>query len=168
MAKDLRSFIAECERQLPGEVIHITKEVNPANYDVTAIIKHLGAQKKFPVIILRQSVESQCKVGPIKLTMNCEISQGKTQIALDCLNMRPGRRWQSDVWRWKSTALPPTIVAKKDAPVKEKSNGGKGRRPLPDSRHAPPRNGRRPIHCFVDGDERQKVGIYNCSYHRME
>jgi hypothetical protein len=26
-------------------VIHITKQVNPANYDVTAIIKHLGAQK---------------------------------------------------------------------------------------------------------------------------
>ena len=28
MAKDLRTFIADCERQLPGEVIHITKEVN--------------------------------------------------------------------------------------------------------------------------------------------
>ena len=52
MAKDLRTFIADCERQLPGEVIHITKQVNPANYDVTAIIKHLGAQKKFPIIIL--------------------------------------------------------------------------------------------------------------------
>ena len=51
MAKDLRRFIADCQRELPGEVIHITKEVNPANYDVTAIIKHLGAQKKFPIIV---------------------------------------------------------------------------------------------------------------------
>ena len=82
MAKDLRTFIADCERQLPGEVIHITKEVNPANYDVTAIIKHLGAQKKFPIIIFDNPLNLNGKVGPIKLTMNCEISQGKTQIAL--------------------------------------------------------------------------------------
>ena len=82
MAKDLRSFIAECQRELPGEVIHITKEVNPANYDVTAIIKHLGAQKRFPIIIFDKPLNLNGKVGPIKLTMNCEISQGKTQIAL--------------------------------------------------------------------------------------
>ena len=82
MAKDLRTFIADCQRELPGEVIHITKEVNPANYDVTAIIKHLGAQKKFPVIIFDKPLNLNGKVGPIKLTMNCEISQGKTQIAL--------------------------------------------------------------------------------------
>ena len=52
MPKSLRTFIEDCQRELPGEVIHITKEVNPANYDVTAIIKHLGAQKKFPIICL--------------------------------------------------------------------------------------------------------------------
>ena len=45
MAKDLRTFIADCERQLPGEVIHITKQVNPANYDVTAIINSVAAEK---------------------------------------------------------------------------------------------------------------------------
>jgi hypothetical protein len=74
MAKDLRTFLAQCERELPGEVIHITKEVNPANYDVTAIIKHLGAQKKFPIIIFDKPLNLNGRVGPIKLTMNCEIS----------------------------------------------------------------------------------------------
>ena len=64
MAKDLRTFISDCERQLPGEVIHITKEVNPANYDVTAIIKHLGAQKKFPDHHLRQSEEFERQSRP--------------------------------------------------------------------------------------------------------
>ena len=47
MAKDLRTFLDECQREIPNEVIHVAKEVNPVNYDVTAIIKHLGAQKKF-------------------------------------------------------------------------------------------------------------------------
>src|ERR1043165_1711731 len=82
MAKDLRTFIADCERQLPGEVIHITKQVNPANYDVTAIIKHLGAQKRFPVIIFDKPLNLNGRDSDIKLTMNCEVSQRKTQIAL--------------------------------------------------------------------------------------
>src|SRR5678816_3277728 len=82
MAKDLRTFIADCQRELPGEVIHVTKEVNPANYDVTAIIKHLGAQKRFPIIIFDNPLNLNGRVSDIKLTMNCEISQGKTQIAL--------------------------------------------------------------------------------------
>src|SRR5919106_2107638 len=82
MPKSLRTFLEDCERELPGEVIHITKEVNPANYDVTAIIKHLGAQKKFPIIIFDKPLNLNGRVGPIKLTMNCEISQRKTQIAL--------------------------------------------------------------------------------------
>ena len=104
MAKDLRTFIADCQRELPGEVIHITKEVNPANYDVTAIIKHLGAQKKFPIIIFDKPLNLNGKVGPIKLTMNCEISQGKTQIALGMPVIRHGRKWPTNAWRWKSTA----------------------------------------------------------------
>jgi hypothetical protein len=93
MPKSLRTFIEDCQRELPGEVIHITKEVNPANYDVTAIIKHLGAQKKFPIIIFDKPQNLNGKVGPIKLTMNCEISQGKTQIALGMPRIHPGRKW---------------------------------------------------------------------------
>ena len=44
MAKDLRTFLDDCRREIPNEVIHVTKEVDPAHYDVTAIIKHLGAR----------------------------------------------------------------------------------------------------------------------------
>ena len=104
MAKDLRTFIADCQRELPGEVIHITKEVNPANYDVTAIIKHLGAQKKFPIIIFDNPLNLNGKVGPIKLTMNCEISQGRPRSLWACRAMRPGRRWRTNALRWKSIA----------------------------------------------------------------
>src|SRR5207237_4314574 len=82
MPKSLMTFLEDCQRELPGEVIHITKEVNPANYDVTAIIKHLGAQKKFPIIIFDKPRNLNGRVSDIKLTMNCEISQRKTQIAL--------------------------------------------------------------------------------------
>ena len=110
MAKDLRTFIADCERQLPGEVIHITKEVNPANYDVTAIIKHLGAQKKFPIIIFDNPLNLNGKVGPIKLTMNCEISQGKTQIALGMPRDATRPQMAEKCLEMEEHRVPPTIV----------------------------------------------------------
>jgi hypothetical protein len=54
---------------------------DPARYDVTAIIKHLGAQKKFPAILFENPLNLHGKASGIKLVMNCEISQCKAQIA---------------------------------------------------------------------------------------
>ena len=116
MPKSLRTFLEDCQRELPGEVIHITKEVNPANYDVTAIIKHLGAQKKFPIIIFDKPLNLNGRVGPIKLTMNCEISQGKTQIALGMLKTSTRPEIAEKCLEMEEHRIPPTIVDKKNAP----------------------------------------------------
>ena len=137
MAKDLRTFIADCQRELPGEVIHITKEVNPANYDVTAIIKHLGAQKRFPIIIFDKPLNLNGKVGPIKLTMNCEISQGKTQIALGMpRNSTPstdGRQMPGD----GRASRPADDHQQKGRANKGKHHGRERRRSVSNSDHAP-------------------------------
>ena len=82
MPKSLRTFLDDCQREIPNEVVHISKEVDPAHYDVTAIIKHLGAMKKFPILIFDKPLNLHGKVSDLKLVMNCEISQRKTQIAL--------------------------------------------------------------------------------------
>jgi len=46
--KSLRTFLDDCLKEIPNELIHITKQVDPAHYDVTAIIKHLGHKRNFP------------------------------------------------------------------------------------------------------------------------
>jgi len=51
MPKSLRSFLEDMRHAYPSEVVNISKPVNPLTYDITAIIKHLGALKKFPVLI---------------------------------------------------------------------------------------------------------------------
>ena len=43
MPKSLSSFLEDCRREIPNEVVHVEREVDPAHYDVSAIIKHLGA-----------------------------------------------------------------------------------------------------------------------------
>ena len=168
MAKDLRSFIAECERQLPGEVIHITKEVNPANYDVTAIIKHLGAQKKFPIIIFDNPLNLNGKVGPIKLTMNCEISQGKTQIALGMPRTATRPEMAEKCLEMEEHRVPPTIISKKDAPIKQNTMVGDkvDLYQIPIMRHHEMDGGPYIVLSTITKD--RKSGIYNLSYHRME
>ena len=168
MAKDLRTFIADCERQLPGEVIHITKEVNPANYDVTAIIKHLGAQKKFPIIIFDNPLNLNGKVGPIKLTMNCEISQGKTQIALGMPRTATRPEMAEKCLEMEEHRVPPTIISKKDAPIKQNTMVGDkvDLYQIPIMRHHEMDGGPYIVLSTITKD--RKSGIYNLSYHRME
>ena len=36
MPKSLSTFLEECRREIPNEVIHISKPVDPAHYDATA------------------------------------------------------------------------------------------------------------------------------------
>ena len=43
MAKSLRSFLDDMRRIYPREVVSIAKTVNPLTYDITAIVKQLGA-----------------------------------------------------------------------------------------------------------------------------
>ena len=119
MAKDLRSFLDDCHPEIPNEVIHITKEVNPANYDVTAIIKHLGAQKKFPIIIFDKPLNLNGRVSDIKLTMNCEISQRKTQIALGLPKEASRPEMAEACLEMEEHRIPPIVVDAKSAPVKE-------------------------------------------------
>ena len=52
MTKNLRTFLADMKLRYPHEVVSIDKSVDPMNYDVTAIVKHLGAEKKFPILVL--------------------------------------------------------------------------------------------------------------------
>ena len=47
MPKNLRTFLEDMRRVYPNEVVSIGKPVNPLTYDVTAIIKQLGALKNF-------------------------------------------------------------------------------------------------------------------------
>ena len=149
-------------------MIHITKEVNPANYDVTAIIKHLGAQKRFPIIIFDKPLNLNGKVGPIKLTMNCEISQGKTQIALGMPRNSTRPQMADKCLEMEEHRVPPTIISKKDAPIKENTMVGKDvdLYQIPIMRHHEMDGGPYIVLSTVTKD--RKSGIYNCSYHRME
>ena len=169
MAKSLRTFLEDCRREIPSEVVHVTKEVDPAHYDVTAIIKHLGAMKKFPILVFDHPLNLHGRPSnDFKLVMNCEISQRKTQIALG-VSKEMNRAQMAEVCLEREEhRILPTVVDKKQAPVKEVVKTGKDvdMLELPIMRHHYMDGGPYIVLSTVTKD--RKSGIYNCSYHRME
>jgi len=168
MAKSLRSFLEECRTEIPNEIVHIQKEVDPAHYDVTAIIKHLDELKKFPILIFDRPLNLHGRVNDFKLVMNCEISQGKIQVALGLPKGTSRERMTEVCLEREEHRIPPRIVDKSEAPVKEVVKVGKDVDifELPIMRHHYMDGG--PFIVLSTITKERKTGIYNCSYHRME
>jgi UbiD family decarboxylase len=168
MAKSLRTFLEDCRREIPNEVVQIAKEVDPAHYDVTAIIKQLDEMKKFPILIFERPLNLHGQVSEFKLAMNCEISQRKTQIALG-LPKEMNRVQMTEVCLEREEhRIPPIIIDKDKAPVKEvvKTGGDVDIYQIPIMRHHYMDGGPYIVLSTVTKD--RNSGIYNCSYHRME
>ena len=168
MAKSLRSFLEDCRTEIPNEIVHIQKEVDPAHYDVTAIIKHLDEMKKFPILIFDRPLNLHGRVNDFKLVMNCEISQGKIQVALGLPKGTSRERMTEVCLEREEHRIPPRIVDKSEAPVKEVVKVGKDVDifELPIMRHHYMDGG--PFIVLSTITKERKTGIYNCSYHRME
>jgi 2,5-furandicarboxylate decarboxylase 1 len=168
MAKSLRTFLEDCRREIPNEVVHIAKEVDPAHYDVTAIIKQLDEMKKFPILVFERPLNLHGQVSDFKLVMNCEISQRKTQIALG-LPKEMNRVQMTEVCLEREEhRIPPSIIDKEKAPVKEMVKTGRDIDvfQIPIMRHHYMDGGPYIVLSTITKD--RNSGIYNCSYHRME
>jgi 2,5-furandicarboxylate decarboxylase 1 len=100
--------------------------------------------------------------------MNCEISQGKTQIALGMPRNSTRPQMAEKCLAMEEHRVPPTIIGKKDAPIKENTMVGKDvdLYQIPIMRHHEMDGGPYIVLSTITKD--RKSGIYNLSYHRME
>jgi 2,5-furandicarboxylate decarboxylase 1 len=168
MAKSLGTFLEDCRRVIPEVITHVTREVNPARYDVTAIIKHLGAMKKFPILIFDRPLNLHGRVSECKLVMNCEISQRTTQIALGLPKEMSRIEMAEACLKLEKKRIPPVVVDRHQAPVKQIIKIGRDvdLYELPIMRHHEMDGG--PYLTLSTIARDRKTRAYNCSYHRME
>jgi 2,5-furandicarboxylate decarboxylase 1 len=168
MAKDLRSFLEAMFRHYPEEVVRIAQPVNPLNYDVTAIIKKLGALKKFPVLIFERPLNAHGRPSDMKLIMSAENTQKKVQVALEVPRDLDRAEMARECLRREVNRVPPIIVEKSAAPVKEIIQTGESvdLYELPLMRHHEMDGG--PYIDMSSVARDRHSGVYNCSYHRME
>src|SRR3954452_13982888 len=119
MPKSLGTYLANLEQRLPGDLVIVDREVDPGNYDCTAIVKHLAALKKFPAVLFERARGLDGRVSDVRLLLSAESTQGKVQVAL---GMPPGTtrgEMGDECLQRESSPIPPTIVKADQAPVKE-------------------------------------------------
>ena len=155
-------------REYPSEVVNIAKTVNPLNYDVTAIVKQLGALKKFPILIFDQPLNAHGEHNDMGLVIGAENSQKKVQVALAVPPDMDRAEMARECLRREAKRIPPIVVEKSAAPVKEVMRTGENvdLYELPLMRHHEMDGGPYVDMSSVARD--RGSGVYNCSYHRME
>ncbi len=119
MPKSLRTFLDDMRRAYPSEVVSIAKTVNPLTYDITAIVKQLGALKKFPVLIFDHPLNAHGQPTDMKVVMSAENSQKKIQVALGLPADMNRAEMARECLRREAGKIGPVIVSKDAAPVKE-------------------------------------------------
>ena len=168
MPKSLRTFLDDFRRVYPNEVVSIAKTVNPLTYDITAIVKHLGALKKFPVLVFENPLNARGQPTDMKVVMSAENSQKKIQVALGLPADIDRAEMARECLRREAGRIGPVIVSKDAAPMKEIIQTGEqvDLYELPLLRHHEMDGG--PYLDMSSVAKDRNTGIYNCSYHRME
>ena len=155
-------------RAYPSEVVSIAKPVNPLTYDITAIVKQLGALKKFPVLIFDHPLNAHGQPTDMKVVMSAENSQKKIQVALGLSAEINRAEMARECMRREAGRIGPVIVSKDAAPVKEIIRTGDqvDLYELPLLKHHEMDGG--PYIDLSSVAKDRNTGVYNCSYHRME
>lgn len=118
-AVSLRSYLETLEAEHPEHIIRVSKTVNPAKHEVTAILKHLEDRCRFPVVFFERPLNLKGEVSPIPLVTNLYATRERCALALgmdmaDCqlgLSLEYARRVER--------LIAPVVVDRSEAPVKE-------------------------------------------------
>ncbi len=116
---DLRDFIAHVEQQQPGGVVHIDDPVDPANFEVTAILQQLEDEGRYPMAVFHQPLNLHGEVSEFPLVTNVYAQRERCALALGLpitdakfpLSLEYGEREQG--------RIAPTVVGPGDSPVKQ-------------------------------------------------
>lgn len=113
--KDLRSFLQEYETSHPDLVIHVEDEVS-AQWEAAAIV--LKAQRELPeapVIVFDRLRTVHGDISPFPVVMNLFASRHRCSYAVDSDYRRVG----VEIWERRSKKVPPVVVSRDEAPVKQ-------------------------------------------------
>jgi 2,5-furandicarboxylate decarboxylase 1 len=119
MAKDLHSFLKDLQANYPNDVVHIEKEVNPADFDATAILEHLNKRGRRPLAIFEHAKNLLGEDSGIPLVMNVFATRERCAVALGTSPDDAGLPLSLEYSRLGHDAMKPVVVSAAEAPVKE-------------------------------------------------
>ncbi|HLG69328.1 MAG TPA: UbiD family decarboxylase [Chloroflexota bacterium] len=164
----LRTFLEELERDHPEWVVHVTEPVDPAKFEVTAVLQQLELRNQYPLVVFDRPLNLLGEVSELPIATNVYASRQRCAVAL---GLRPedfGQKLALEYARREERRLPPVVVAKSEAPAKEIVQLGQHA----DLRHLPIiRHHRMDGGPYVDMSPVVRdpdTGVYNGAFLRMQ
>lgn len=116
--KDLRTFLESLAKERPGEVVRISREVSP-ELEITTLLAELERKGCFPITLFEKVRNLHGRPSGIKVVSNLFASRKKIAWALGLPLEKNKGELAREYLRGRENRLPPVVINKKDAPVKD-------------------------------------------------
>ena len=118
MPKDLRSWLKDLEDRLHGEPLKVSKEVNPSNFEVSAILQQLEERGNFKAVLFEKT--TSVKGEPTNFQLLCHAFMTRDKLAVS-LNFEKSQRAAlfEHYLKISKQRKPVVVVEPSAAPVKE-------------------------------------------------
>ena len=117
--KDLRTFLKELESDRPGHLMRVKRPINPAAFDMSAILEHLDRRGDRPAVLFERPLNLFGEESTIPLLVNVFAERSRCAIALGCAGIDPRLPLSLEYSKLNQSPIPPIVLSREDAPVKE-------------------------------------------------
>jgi len=115
----LREFLEFLEKDYPHEVLRVSRPVDPAQFEVSAILKHLENRGKFPLVVFEKPKDLNGNVSHYPLLSNIYASRERCALAMGLKPEQCNMELSLEYARRLAAPIPPVRIGPDKAPVKE-------------------------------------------------
>lgn len=119
MAKGLRDYLNFMEKEYQQEILHVEGQVNPAGFDVTALLTHLEKQGQYPMALFSKCLNLKGEVSRFPLLTNTYASRKRCALAMGLEQDQVANALGLEYARREAGRKTPIVLSKSEAPVKQ-------------------------------------------------
>jgi 2,5-furandicarboxylate decarboxylase 1 len=118
-ALDVRDFLVWLEREDPAELIHVSQTVDPARFEVTAVLQRLENLDRYPAVLFDRPLALDGEPAGMPILTNVFASRARCARAVGLPAEAAGVELSLEYARREARRVPPVLVSAAEAPVKE-------------------------------------------------
>jgi len=115
----IRTYLAALERDYPAWVVHVAKPVNPARFEVTAVLQQLEHYDRFPLVVFEHPLNLHGEPSPFPIATNIYATRERCALALGLRADQAHQELALEYARREERRVPPVVLSPTEAPVKE-------------------------------------------------
>jgi 2,5-furandicarboxylate decarboxylase 1 len=121
---ELRDYLTGVERDSPAEVVHVTQPVDPARFEVTAVLQRLEDLGRFPLVFFERPLDLNGGISKFPLVTNIYAARERCAQALGLERTQAYQDLGLEYARREERRVAPTIVTRQAAPAKQAVQSG--------------------------------------------